>query len=78
MANGDRYAYYLRDLGYLLKERALEAKRKSDESPDEPFAIGISMAYYEVISLMRNQAISFEIPLEDLCLSDVVPERDIL
>ena len=78
MADSDRYAYYLRDLGYLLKERALDAKRQSDASPDEPYAMGKSMAYFEVISLMQNQAISFEIALEDICLSDVGPERDII
>jgi hypothetical protein len=35
-------------------------------------------AYYEVVSLMQQQAITFGIELVELSLHDVDPERDLL
>src|SRR4029077_18329167 len=51
-------ANYLRDLGHLLKEDALEAKRDAEAASgeDAAFARGRSLAYYEVISLMQQQS----------------------
>jgi hypothetical protein len=36
------------------------------------------MAYYEVLSLMQSQAEAFQLPLNDLALSGLDPDRDLL
>lgn len=88
MATGETYAGYLRDLGYRLRERAEEATREErsirakrrveERTVSDAFVEGRSQAFYEVISMMRNQAVAFEIPLVDLALEGLDPERDLL
>jgi len=77
-----KYAYYLQDLGMLIKQRALEAKQISEkeERGTEGYHLesGRLMAYYEVISLMQQQAHGFQIPLEELDLHDIEPDRDLV
>jgi hypothetical protein len=36
------------------------------------------MAYVEVLSLMQQQAVAFNLPLSDLALDDFDPERDLV
>jgi hypothetical protein len=72
---------YLRDLGFLLKEMALEAKSARDAAKGtegSDYAEGKLMAFYAVISLMRQQATAFGIEASALNLHDVDPERDLL
>ncbi len=72
---------YLKDLIYLLKENALEAvgnTKKLAKKEDLEFSQGYSTAYYEVISLLQNQAQAFNIPLEELGLDDINPDKDLL
>jgi hypothetical protein len=71
---------YVRDLGILIKEKALEAKKESRSSPEDEraFALGRLMAFHEVISLMQQQARAFGITLEELGLDDIQPEKDLL
>ena len=66
---------YLLDLGTLLKEYAVAAKRAAES---DSFSLGRLMAYHEVISLMQQQAVAFGLPLERLGLHDIDPERDLL
>lgn len=77
-----KYKYYLRDLGNLIKENARKAKQTASEqeadTEDYQFQTGRLMAYYEVVSLMQQQAQGFEIPLEELDLKDVNPDRDLI
>lgn len=76
----DQAALYLRDLGALVKERALEARRAKDEAKgDEGYDVqlGRLMALQEIVSLMQEQAASFEIPLEQICLDDIDPYDDL-
>lgn len=40
--------------------------------------LGRLMAYHEVISLMQQQARAFGVPLENLNLNDIDPERGLL
>jgi len=71
--------HYLLDLGTLLKEQAVAARRNSkSEGPTGSFALGRLMAYHEVISLMQQQALVFGLSLESLSLHDIDPERDLL
>jgi hypothetical protein len=75
--NEAKYALYLRDLGAVLKERALATrKRRGVERTD--FENGRLIAYYEVLSTMRNQAEIFDLSAEDLNLHDIDPDRGLL
>jgi hypothetical protein len=70
--------YYLLDLGLLLKEQARAARIESDKSRRDDFARGRLIAYHEVISIMQQQAVAFDLPLEQVNLHDIDPERDLL
>ena len=74
----DRCESYLRDLGCLILERAIEAAGTAQGDRIDQFAAGRSLAYYEVVSLMRNQALAFELDLAVLSLDGVNPERDLI
>ena len=69
------HGLYLRDLGWLLREQAEEAKREA-ASVDNDYDVtwGQSFAYYRVLCLMVNQAEAFGLPLTDLALDGVDPE----
>ena len=76
----DQAAFYLRDLGALVKEKALDAQRAKEvaEGDNEyDVQLGRLMALQEVVSLMQEQAASFEIPLEQLGLDDIDPYDDL-
>jgi hypothetical protein len=78
---GELHRSYVFDLGYLLREHALEAKqavRGAKGTDDEAFQSGRLMAYYEVLSLLVSQARAFELPIEDLHLCGLEPDRDLL
>jgi hypothetical protein len=69
------YRHYLADTVPLLKERALEAKAKRQESD---FNAGRAVAYYEVLSMLRGQAEVFGLTLDEISLGDFDPDRDLL
>jgi hypothetical protein len=76
-----KYKWYLLDLGDLVKEQALRAKQRRDISPrgaDRDLHTGAVLAYNSVISLMQQQALGFDIPLEELRLDDIDPDRDLI
>ena len=77
----DTHKNYLFDLGYELKEYALEARRERDATPkgseERAFNSGQLLAFHRVISLMQQQAEGFGIPLSDLRLEDIEPDRDL-
>ena len=77
-----KYANYLLDFGTLLRECANEARQMRDESQagseQRMFQSGRLMALYEVVSLMQHQAKVFEIPLAELRLDGIDPNRDLL
>ena len=78
---GDIHKNYLFDLGYLLREHALQAKdahNAAKETDKEAFESGRSSAYHEVMSLLVSQAESFQLPIEDLHLEGLNPDRDLL
>jgi len=74
------YKYYLQDPSFLLKERALEAKKdwKNASDEDEAFAAGYLTAYHHVLEMMKNQAISFNINEKEIKLDDINPDKDLL
>lgn len=74
----DTYENYLRDLGHLLRQSAVDAVDTARRDRDDAFAQGRGVAYYEVVSLMRNQAVAFGLDLAALSLDGVDPERDLI
>ncbi len=78
---GDEYRHYLRDLGFLVREEAIAAKlraQKNKDGPSHDFELGQSFAWYSVVSLMQQQAVAFQIPLEDVALDGLDPDKDLL
>jgi hypothetical protein len=76
----DKYALYLKDLGTLVKEYALEARndyKKAKGSHDEQFKAGYLMGYHRFITLMQQQAEAFDIPLYEISMNDI-SEKDLL
>ena len=78
--DSDRYALYLKDLVSLLIEKAREARtaRDSASADDRSLSNERLLAFHEVVSLMQQQAVAFEIRAEDLGLDGIDPERDLL
>jgi hypothetical protein len=78
----EQYRLNLFDLGLIIKERALDARRKRDELPrksgDRDFQSGRVIAFNEVISIMQQQAQGFGIALTELRLDDIEPDRDLV
>ena len=75
-----KYQHYLFDLGLIVKERALQARGEAEKArgtDDHDFEDGRVLAFNEVISIMQQQAEGFEIPLSELRLDDIVPDRDL-
>jgi hypothetical protein len=72
----DTHANYLRDLGQLLREQALEANRA--RAAGDEFERGRVFAFHEVLSLMQQQATAFDLPLADLSLDGFDADRDLL
>jgi len=76
-----RLDLYMRDLSFVLKQDAREARAQhlAATTPEvKSFEAGRSMAYYEVIYTMQQQAIAFNIPFEVLNLADIDPDKDLL
>jgi hypothetical protein len=71
------YENYLRDLGFTLKEYALDAKNRATTNENE-FDSGYLAGYHRVISLMQQQAEAFGIPLEKLALDGIDPDQDLI
>jgi hypothetical protein len=69
MMDKNKYKLYLIDLVSILKEEAFKAKEKSVIDSSN-FDEGRLMAYYEFISLLKQQANAFGIDLEDINLKD--------
>lgn len=82
MTDPHTYKFYLRDLGDIIRERALEAKReKAAEragSDGQLLHSGRLLAFNEVISIMQQQAAAFNIPLDELRLDGIEPDRDLV
>jgi hypothetical protein len=76
----ETHSHYLRDLGYLVREAAEKARADATSATEDDrlFQTGRSMAYYEVASLMHQQAEAFGIPLHDLAFDGFDPDRDLL
>jgi hypothetical protein len=75
--NASVYENYLRDLGFLIKEMAIESCRSAKETHSD-FATGYMAGFHRVVSLMQQQAEAFNIPLEKLRLDGIDPNIDLV
>lgn len=66
---------FIRDLVYLLKEKNEECKKLAKQ---DDYEAGQHMAYYDVLSLIYQQAIAFNIDLDDIGMANYDPDRDAL
>lgn len=74
----DTHRFYLRDLGFLIKERALEAKNEYvNKEHGKDFNAGYLAAYTSILNTMLNQAVSFNLDKKDICLDDFDPEKEL-
>lgn len=80
MSKRSKYQLYLQDVGLLVKEYALEAKKSADgkDGDDRIFYRGIVFGYHAVLNLMQQEAEAFGIGLEELRLDDINPDHDLL
>ncbi len=73
---------YLRDLGFLIREAAVEARAQREllhaEGKPDAFETGRAMAYYEVASLLAQQAQVFGLDPSMLAFNGFDPDRDLL
>ncbi len=73
--------HYVRDLGLFLKEKALDAKLDRDSArggKDEDLNLGRLMAFYEVLSLMQDQAAVFDLDLAAIGLEGFNLDAELL
>ena len=72
--SGNKYNYYLKDLGTFTKEYAREAINEYIEAKgtdSESYKTGYMMGFHRFITLMQQQAEAFDISLEELGLDDI-------
>ena len=68
----DGLANYLRDLVFLLREAAEEARGLSESDPSD-YQKARAFAYAEVLALMQSQAGAFDLPRNELGLEGFDP-----
>ncbi len=72
---------YIREITFLLKDYAKQAKEEADhpkEGDSAEFNSGFLMAYHQVIAVMKNQAPFFGLTQKEIGLADIEPERDLV
>lgn len=72
-----RHALYLLDLGFLIRDLAVESKLAAMEKQSD-FAIGYMAGFHRVVSLMQQQAEAFNIPLEEIALAGFDADRELV
>ena len=79
MEEGNKFSYYLEDLGTELRLTADEALReaRSASRGERQWYEGQLFMISTVLSLMQQQADSFQIPYGDLNLDGLDPENDL-
>lgn len=75
MSDLNSYQLYVRDLVYLLREEASEASRTFAETRS-PIEQARELALRGVLSLMKQQAVSFDLNQEDILLAGIDPMLD--
>jgi hypothetical protein len=77
MIMSDTLKYYLQDCMKELAERARAAKAEADLTKDS-FDIGRVSGYCAILSYLRNQALGFGIPYEEIGLDGIDPDKELM
>ena len=64
--DNEKYRHYLRDLIYIIKERIQEMNTDKDND----FEIGLKCGYERILDTIQNQAIAFDIDMEEIGFND--------
>lgn len=70
------YYNFLIDLSEIIISNVISARPEEGEKSD--FNTGRMMAYVEILSIMKQQAEAFGIPLDNIKLDGSDPEGDLL
>lgn len=78
-----KYKYFLNEICETILERALEAAKEKRQEKNEDlesynFKSGRSMAYYEVVDFIKTEANIWKIPLKEIKMDKVNPDKDLL
>ena len=80
MKKEELYKSYVLSLGEAIRDYALEAKKEKDLSVgrlEEDFATGYLSGFHRIVTLMKQHAQSYDIPLNELSLEDL-KEKDLV
>ncbi len=78
--NSNPFKLYLRDVTVLLMERVSEAKKAMEASPDaqeKRYQEGVAWGVLEALSLLIEEAKSFDLPLQELGMADIDVDREL-
>ena len=65
-------------LGKMLRENALGVKDACQKGERDLFKRGQLLSYYSMIKWLQQQAAMLGIPLDEIHLGDIAPDRDLL
>ena len=71
---------YLRDLGFLIKQEAFDARERyklSKGAKNELYDTGYLMGLHRVVSLMQQQLDGFQLSVKDISMDDFDPDSDL-
>ena len=74
--NEDRCKKYVRDLGILIKEKALAVRAQRTQA-DDSYSMGAIVAYHDIVALMQSQALAFGMRFEVIGLDGINPDEDL-
>ena len=74
----NKYKFFLKGFSEVIKEEALEAKKKSRGPKFNGYEEGYCAAYGRVIELMQQFSAYSDVDLKELYLDDIEPYRDLL
>ncbi len=77
-AGEERHMKLAESLGLMLRQRALDLKEGGSEIEHDLFNRGKLLSYYSMIKWLRQQSELFGIPLDQMHLDDIVPDRDLM
>jgi len=77
MTEQNNYRLYLQTVGLFIKEDALKTKAelRDKTGSEKDFLLGKLLAYYEVVSTLRQHAAPLGIGLDELQMEDIEPDK---
>lgn len=72
--NPERFKHYLHDLSYLIKD---SIDRIEIMFEDKEWAMAASLAYYDIITIMKQATAAYQIEESEIAL-DIIDEDELL